>query len=227
MKTRHLFFAALLAGITACGGVQEAETTTVVEEPVVVENTMVRIVNAASDNLTGLTIGEVEVDNRAQGSFTTTRVEMPAGDLPISGTVGVLGVNESATEFAPDTNYTVVLMGDATSANPQESPRAVVFEDDMTPPSAGNCRVRFIHAGTGVGNVSVAVNGSSITNNISYGNASTFNEISGATADLVVSVNGQPLATDSIPFISERLFTVIGTPIEGGMEFIVINEPAP
>ncbi len=241
MKTRYLFLAALVAGTAACGGSQALDsateatteaateaTTEVAEEAVeeVAEATMMnlRVVNVCAADAS-VTVGAVAMDASAPGTYNQTRVETIAGEQQLAGTVGAMALADSYT-FEADGDYTVVIMGDPTSANMAIAPHAMVFEDELAVPNEGQARVRFINAGFGMDNIAVTVNGVGLATDLAYGTASDYHAAPGVAADVVVSIAGQDIATENVTFLEGRIYTIIGTPAEGGMDFVVINEPA-
>jgi hypothetical protein len=106
----------------------------------------------------------------------------------------------------PGRAYTAAGIGDR--ANLQ----GVVFLDDLTPPPAGQAKVRFIHAAVGTGNVDVLdAAGTTLFTNAAFGRASAYSTLAPGMYTLVLKdpANGeQVLSSPPIEFGPGIIYSV-------------------
>jgi hypothetical protein len=93
--------------------------------------------------------------------------------------------------------YTVVATGELPSLAP------VVLNDDLTPPPAGQAKVRFVHSAPDAPAVDIAVaDGSVLFANVAFRNASMTATVPAGTYTLEVRPTGQQAAVLSVPNVT-------------------------
>lgn len=96
----------------------------------------------------------------------------------------------------------------------------VVFEDDLTAPTAGNAKVRFIHLSPNAPAVDIAVDGGAVVfPNAAFKSATTFATLPAGSYDLEVRVAGSTtvaLDLDPITLTAGKIYTVYAKGFLGG-----------
>ncbi|WP_187774923.1 DUF4397 domain-containing protein [Pedobacter sp. BS3] len=117
-------------------------------------------------------------------------------------------VNTSATyTIQKDRHYTFYYTGNASASD------AVMTEDDLSSPSSGKAKVRYVHLSTAAAsNVDVAVQGGAkLISNLAYKSATAFSEIEAGTYNLQLLAAGTANVALSIPnitFQAGKIYTV-------------------
>ncbi|WP_266077698.1 DUF4397 domain-containing protein [Haladaptatus caseinilyticus] len=124
--------------------------------------------------------GETVVSNLSYGNVTDYAA-LSAGEhnvtITAAGDPSTVVFSENVT-FEADTNYTAVAQGEI-SENANRPFEVNILEDDFTAPGAGNASVRLVHVSPDAPPVDVTVAGSNTTlfDNVSYGNATAYEEV--------------------------------------------------
>ncbi|MFB9806399.1 DUF4397 domain-containing protein [Haladaptatus pallidirubidus] len=124
--------------------------------------------------------GETAISNLSY-SNVTDYASFPAGDhnvtVTAAGDPSTVVFSENVT-FEADTNYTAAAVGEISehAENPFE---VVILEDDFTAPEPGNASVRLVHASPDAPpvDVTVAESGTTLFDNVSFGNATEYAEV--------------------------------------------------
>lgn len=109
------------------------------------------------------------------------------------------------------------------SAGVINNPEIVIINDDLTPPSAGNAKVRFVNLSAKPDmSVNVWVGQDSVANNISVNNASGFTEIPEGNKQVLAQDPTDPPGQKNIPnyeFKAGAIYTIIltGSPSGAGI----------
>jgi len=163
--------------------------------------------------------------NAAFGTATSTYAKVPAG------------TNEKIQVFAAGKDTTAVLSASQTLAKNQyytiialNTPtklQAAVENDDLTPPTSGNCKVRVVHASTLAGPVDVYVTapGVSITDPkkpvtpilsaFTFGTVTKYLQVPASSYEVRVTIAGDPSAVaidtgaKGVPLTAGDIYTAV------------------
>lgn len=228
---KFLLIASFAALATACGGSQTTEepTSQPVETVEVVEApAAVRFVHASSASPIRVFAGGAELTDASLAAGTYgSRMAAPAGEhalafRPSGGGEAFATVDAS---FDSEGAYTVVFAGDPTSVIRAEMPTAFVVADDLTAPAADQARVRFIHAATGVGEVSLSDGaGRGYAAGLGYGSASAWYDVAAGSNTVEIAAGGEVVATLTAPFTAGMITTVVIGADGEGVAATFINE---
>lgn len=230
-----LLLSFLAGGLLACGGKQSSSSSAAAPAPaeaaeeeaeVEAATASIRLVHAAAAPSASIFAGDTELAaNVAPGTWTQQRLTVPAGDHALSVRVGADTVTTANVSLSADGSYTVVVMGDASSATRANMPRIVAIRDNLGAPAAGQAHVRLIHAVPGAGAGALASDaGTTFVTNVSYGEASPFRTAAPGSTRIELRVGGDAAASGSAPFAEGRLFTVIAWPSPTGPALLTLNE---
>jgi hypothetical protein len=144
-KTRAALALLLAVGATAC---DDTETTAPAA------TAQLRVVHASPDapNVDVLADGNVALSNVAYRT-ASSYLEVPAGsrNLRVRPTGTTTVVIDANANLAASGAYTVLATGRVASIAP------LVLQDDLTAPTAGNVKLRLVHASPTAGNVDIYV----------------------------------------------------------------------
>jgi hypothetical protein len=145
-------------------------------------NAQVRIAHMSPDTppVDVLVDNETVVSNLSYGNVTDY-ASLPAGEHEVTITAAgdpstvVFSGNET---FKANTNYTVAATG-LLSGSGDTAFEPVVYEDNFTAPGQGNASVRLVHVSPDAGPVDVTVAGTNTTlfDNVSFRNATAYEEV--------------------------------------------------
>lgn len=116
----------------------------------------------------------------------TGYLELPAGDNDLAVSTGALEdafLGPLTLDLTEDANYTVAVFGVAAHA------QALVLEDDLSEPAAGNIRIRAIHTAVGVGNVNIITGGAPLYEDVPFGAAGDALEVPAGAYVIGLDVN--------------------------------------
>ena len=208
----------------ACGGSQNLEETDTTDQAVEEEGTaQVRFINATNAGADFWMDGESVADHPA-GAFNQARAEVDAGEGELTVAIGASEMTEAVT-LEDGGYYTVVAFGDANSAVRSEMPTIIVVQDAWEAPPAGESWVRFLHGVPGAGAVTVQLeDGTGLFASAAYGDMTDYHVGPGGTTVVNLNVGGETIASDSVPFLGGRFWTLIAVPGADGIDWISVNE---
>lgn len=224
---------AALGVVTACGGSQNTSSAPtsapmVEEQPMEQETATVRFVHAAAAPTVDIMAnGDALLSGVAAGEYNSDRLTVPAGGHTI--TVAPAGTTDAVVsadvELAADGDYTVIVVGDASSVIRQEMPEAIVIMDAMATPDAGMAHIRFVHAVPGGPAVNIRnTDGRGFAAGAGYKAVTDYVPIAAAQTTIEVVADGDVLLSAPVGLAEGRLFTVIVAPEGDGLGAIVVNE---
>ena len=227
-----LTFAAAGA-LAACGGSQTTTSSPtsapmVEETPAPAPTSTVRFVHAAAaptvDIMAG---GDVLLSGVAAGAFNAQRLTVPAG--PHSLAVAPAGTTDAVVsadvDLAADGDYTVIVIGDASSVIRATMPSAIVLEDSLAAPAEGMGHIRFVHAVPGGPEVQIrTADGRGFAAGAGYRATTDFVAIAAGQTTLEVVAGADTILSAPIGIADGFLYTVI-VALEGdGVGAIVVSE---
>lgn len=230
---RNSFLLLAMVGLlAACGGKQNTDATDAAVDAVeeAVQPSHVRVINAANTPPLRVRAGDVTLTPAPVGAGQwSERFEAPPG--PHSLTFGPSGGGEAfaTTDVAltPGASYSLVLIGDYTSAIRATMPRVVALEDAPGTPAAGNAHVRFVHAAVGVGDVTLSDgDGRGFASGLGYGEASGWVPVAGGNSTVQIATGGEIVASIPAPFTAGFITTVVITADDNGVAAKFVNERA-
>lgn len=242
MRTRSTLLALASGLLLACGGAQsadapasapsepEAAAEVVEEEAAPAPTATLRFVHAASAPGVDIMAGDAMLlESVGAGNWNPERLTVPAGPhtINVAPTGTTDAVVSADVELAADGNYTVVVVGDASSVMRDTMPTAIVLDDTTDAPAAGQAKVRFVHGVAGGPAVNIATaEGRGFAAGVEYMGASAFYAVDAAQQEIVVSAGGDTLLSAPVGFAEGRLYTIIVSPSGEGVGAIVVNEGA-
>lgn len=211
MKLKHICACLLVTVVTGCGSNNSDEA-------------QVRVLHASPDapNVDVLIDGAPILENV---SYLTASDFLPldAGHRQVTVTAAGTSrpVIDARVDLADDTSYVIIAAGNLAGISP------IVVTADRTPPTAGNAKVRVLHAAPGAPNVDVYVSapGGDISvseptlKNVPFGNISDYLTVPAGQYDLAVTVAGTKTVAISAPGValeSEQVATVAALDAPGG-----------
>ena len=150
--------------------------------------------------LENVTFGTVSDYQRVPAGFYTLSM-VPAGSPP--GTAAVL---TTTVEIAAGGSYTSVAVGRHADLTQK------VFADDLTPPPAGQARVRLIQAATAVPSVDVATaDGVDVAQDTAFGTAAPYATVPAGsrTIEVTPSTGGQEPVTADVDLAAGSVLTLL------------------
>lgn len=227
-----LTFAAAGA-LAACGGSQTTTSSPtsapmVEETPAPAPTSTVRFVHAAAaptvDIMAG---GDVLLSGVAAGAFNAQRLTVPAG--PHSLAVAPAGTTDAVVsadvDLAADGDYTVIVIGDASSVIRATMPSAIVLEDSLAAPAEGMGHIRFVHAVPGGPEVQIrTADGRGFAAGAGYRATTDFVAIAAGQTTLEVVAGADTILSAPIGIADGFLYTVIVAPEGDGVGAIVVSE---
>jgi len=169
--------------------------------------------------------GAFAAQNAAYGSATSSYARVKAG------------TNEKVQVFAAGKDATAVLSANATftknqyytvlALNTPANLQAAIENDDLTPPSSGNCKIRVVHGSPSAGPVDVYVTapGVSLTDpknpvtpvltNFTFGTVTKYLQVPAGSYEVRVTVTGDPSAVaidtgaTGVPLMAGDIYTAV------------------
>ncbi len=146
-----------------------------------------------------LLVDDVVAGTNLEFPNDTGYLGLPSGMRNIK--VNVTGTSTTAIEadldFATNAYYSIFAVDEVANIG------AVVFEDDLTNPDAGNAHVRFIHLSPDAPAVDITTtDGSVVFGNVAFKENSGFEPLPAATYDLQVRLQGTDTVVLELPGIS-------------------------
>lgn len=189
-----------------------------------------RFVHAAAAPSVDIMAGDAMLlESVGAGNWNPERLTVPAGPHTVNvAPAGTMDAVLSAdVELAADGNYTVVVVGDASSVVRDTMPAAIVLDDTTDAPGAGQAKVRFVHAVPGGPAVNISnAEGRGFAAGVGFMGASDYYTVDAMQQEIVVSAGGETLLSAPVGFAEGRLFTIIVAPEGEGVGAIVVNEGA-
>lgn len=184
----------------------------------------VRVVHASPDApAVDVLVDNAVVLNGVTYKQSSDYLEVPAGNrnIKVRATAGGAVVINADANVAAGEAYTVIASGLLANIEP------VVLVDDLTPPAAGNIKVRLVHGAPNVGEVDIYVTApdadiSALTPTLSavpFQAASDYLEVPAGTYQVRVTPAGSKtvaLDTGALTLTSGQIRTAIATEAEGG-----------
>lgn len=122
-------------------------------------------------------------------------------------------VIDADLDLMADNDYSVFAIDTLASIS------ALVLEDDLTAPSAGNAHVRFVHLSPDAPAVDITVPGLTLFSNTSFGEATAFSPVPAGTYDVSVLVNATGDTALNVPGLTVddgKIYTVWASGFAGG-----------
>lgn len=133
-----------------------------------------------------------------------------------NGTNLAFAVSSTGTNFASTTqnltvgaNYSAFVGGDAFN-----SPQFVFTSDDLTAPSSGNAKVRFVNLSPSLLNETIYVGSVKIDSNIAYKGVTGFVPVPAGTANVIIQDPNDPphqVTMSNQNFASGKIYTIVLT----------------
>ena len=112
------------------------------------------------------------------------------------------------TDIEFDKSYTFIGAGFGNNLYP-----ALFFEDDLTPPAAGNAHLRLVHGSVDSPDIDILIDGVAVTefSSMAYGSGSVFVPLTAGSKNITVNEAGtsNTLLTKSIDLANETIYTAI------------------
>ena len=170
----------------------------------------VRVVASVADNaVVNASVGSTLLLDNVRSPAIGIYATVTAGSLPLSITVNGKAVATPDLAAVAGTDYTLLVTG------PSSAPSVVVLtEDNRLPLVASNCRVRLVHAASGLSasGLTLTVNYAALAQDVKFGTSSAYTEVAAGTNMLIDVAN--PLAVASaanfsgVTLLSGGLYTV-------------------
>lgn len=122
-------------------------------------------------------------------------------------------VIDADLDLMADNDYSVFAIDTLASIS------ALVLEDDLTAPSAGNAHVRFVHLSPDAPAVDITVPGLTLFSNTAFGEATAFSPVPAGTYDVSVLVNATGDTALNVPGLTVddgKIYTVWASGFAGG-----------
>jgi len=167
------------------------------------------------------------VDVLVGGQVVATNVAVSAGSafVPVAaGTVQVQLVKTGTqTVVVGPVDVTTTAGGRVTIATitqtpagggQQPTPAVVatqVFQDDVTPPAAGQARIRVIHGSSDAGAIDILVGGQAVVTNLAFPNASAFVDVPAGKVPVTVNATGTTTVLagpTELDLVAGRIYTI-------------------
>jgi len=197
-----------------------------------------RILNLSPD------AGAVDVLVGGQVVATNVAVSAASGFVPVStGTIQVQ-INKTGTTTAvvgpvdvtttAGGRVTIVTVTQTAGGGGQQPKPAVigtqVFQDDLTPPAAGQARVRVIQGSADAGAVDILAGTTTIVSNLAFGASSAFVDVPAGTA-VPIAVNTTGTTTTvvgptNVDLVAGRTYTIFISGTTGNLTAIPIVDRA-
>ena len=213
--TKIIFLLSFLFIASACSDDDDDS----VAQPTPQNNANVLVIHASPD-APGV---DLLVDNNVAGAGltfpnNTGYLTVDAGNRNIK--VNVSGTSTTVIEadlaLATDGNYSVFAIDEVSQIT------ALVIEDDLTPPAAGNAHVRFLHLSPDAPAVDVTLtDGTIVFGNNSFKDYTAFNPLAAGTYDLQVRVAGTTTVVLDLPGIaleSGKIYSVFAKGFVSGTD---------
>lgn len=108
-----------------------------------------------------------------------------------------------------------------------DSPRLATLQDDLTPPPAGDVRVRVLPAAGGAAQVTVAAqNGPVIADGAVFGQPTAYADVPAGSWTLDVSAAGLPSATTAVDLAAGGVYTVVVVDDGGTLDVRAVTDAA-
>lgn len=147
----------------------------------------------------------------------------PAGsNLNLAFMVGSNEVltSQAAQRIDADNFYSVFACGSV------DKPSMIVLQDDLLKPSNGNAKIRFVNLSGDDLELSCSVNGTQLIPELGYQMATSFFQITAATANILLQDNNHPFSRVQLsnqPLLADRIYTVMFTGTSPNYSLSVIN----
>ncbi|MGC9159128.1 MAG: DUF4397 domain-containing protein [Terracidiphilus sp.] len=179
--------------------------------------------------------GAPNVDVQIASTFAAQNTAY--GDATMSYAQVNAGTNEKVQVFAAGKDTTAVLSANATftknqyytilALNTPAKLQAVIENDDLTPPTSGDCKIRVVHGSPSAGAVDVYVTapGVSLTDpknpvtpvltNFSFGTVTKYLEVPAGSYEVRVTATGDPSAvaidtgSTGVPLMAGDIYTAV------------------
>lgn len=187
-----------------------------------------RILNLSPDaGAVDVLINGTRVLTNVAGATSSTFVPVAAGTLELqinqTGTETVVVAPVAVTTTA-GSRITVATLTTTPAGGGQQPSKAVVtttvFQDDLTPPAAGQAKIRVIHGSADAGAVDVLAGDQVLVSNLAYPNASPFIEVPAGSYALRVNAAGTtttlvgPITQD---LVAGRTYTIFASGLAANM----------
>lgn len=132
--------------------------------------------------------------------------------LSLATTPGVFFYNASNLIFKTDSSYSSFITGQS------GSPISILIRDDLTVPSVGKAKIRFINTSYNAGGLDVTVNGTTAFTGIKYKGVGAFIEVPAGTYEFKANITGtvDNLATLSRQVLADgKIYTLYADGLTG------------
>jgi Domain of unknown function (DUF4397) len=192
-------------------------------------NAQIRVVHASPDapavdvllddvtGTTGLAYGTASAYAPAKAGPRVMKINNVAGTTPVVSVTNNLALSGSAS-------YSLFLMGPAATA------QGVVLQDFLSPPTAGNALVRFVHASTDTASVDIFQDDATAANitGLVYRGGSSYLSVPAGAHNYKVNLTGTTTAalpTQALTLEAGKIYTAVlqGSSVAGAAKPLALN----
>ncbi|QJD97023.1 DUF4397 domain-containing protein [Mucilaginibacter robiniae] len=118
-------------------------------------------------------------------------------------------VATSSVQLDANTNYTIFLAGQSGALS------LIQVTDDMTAPSTGNAKVRFVNASSNASGASLTFGSTIIASNVNYTSGSAYSEIKAGSYAAVLVSGSTKVTNTAITLESGKIYTLYAKGVAG------------
>lgn len=192
----------------------------------------VRVIHASPD------AGGVDV--LVNGQVVLTNVAFPSGSayLPLSAGTYQIQVNRTGTQtallgpvevtVAAGARTTIAVVGQVAGGNGQQPKSTVsvqVFQDDATPPAAGQAKIRVVHVSPDAGPVDILAGDQVLVSNVAFPSGTAFLEVPAGQYAIRVNRAGTAetlIGPVNLDLVAGRTYTVYASGL-GSTQTLAVN----
>jgi hypothetical protein len=153
-------------------------------------------------------VGDTNLSSSSISPSVSSYVLAPAGNQTLLVQLGTATIFSATQNFVAGGDYTVLASGPAGSAQAK-----LLVDDNRLPTSANKAKIRLIHGADSSQSLSLAVDTVSVVNDLAYGAASSFVNVSPNSGNALIEVTS-PLSNEPVYTTSKSNSSTTGVTLD-------------